>query len=190
MDVNELLRQYAQGKRDFGFVNLQGVVLTRVDLTGIALYQANLEKAVLVQVNLSRANLRQSNLKEADLSQANLSQANLRRANLTDAILEGTILDGATLTGAILPDGTYYLSPPSQDTEIQPISSIEDDYYICKNIEFFPLNKGGWGGVNIWRRTLKTRPSSLNHCLFISPPLFLAHLWLPCSQFPIMLISR
>jgi hypothetical protein len=120
MDLNELRRLYADGKRDFGFANLKGAILASENFAGIALYQANLEEAVLVQANLSRANLRQANLKGADLSQANLSQANLRRANLTNAILEGTILEGAILTGAILPDGTLYPLSPGPEIEPQP----------------------------------------------------------------------
>jgi uncharacterized protein YjbI with pentapeptide repeats len=123
MEVSELLRQYASGKRDFGFANLQGVTLTGMDLTNIALYQANLVSAVLVQVNFTKANLRQANLQGADLSQANLRWANLRRANLKDAILEGAILDGAILTGAILPDGTPH--SPVQDAELQSSDSSD-----------------------------------------------------------------
>jgi hypothetical protein len=135
MEVNELLSRYARGKRDFGFVNLQGVNLAGSDLTGIALHQANLEGALLTGVNFSNANLRQANLRGADLSQANLRQANLRRANLKDAILEGTILDDAILTGAILPDGTSYDSASIQDVDAdvevkdvdaRPASSLED----------------------------------------------------------------
>ncbi|PSN17354.1 hypothetical protein C7271_18170 [filamentous cyanobacterium CCP5] len=116
MDVNELLRQYAEGKRDFGFVDLQGARLSGRYLAGIALYQANLRGAILTQADLSSANLRQADLQGANLSQANLRGANLRRANLKAAVLEGAILEGAILTGARLPDGSLYqLRPPEEE---------------------------------------------------------------------------
>lgn len=48
MDGKELLRQYADGKRDFGFADLQGNTLTGANLTGIGLQQANLKRAILI----------------------------------------------------------------------------------------------------------------------------------------------
>ena len=133
MKIEMLLQQYANGKRNFSFANLRGVVLTGIDLTKIVLCQADLEKAKLIQVNLSQANLYKANLRGADLSQSNLSGANLRRADLTDAILTGAVLEGASIIGAILPDGIAYLSshetsdtaqmdsPPQVDSIIEEV---------------------------------------------------------------------
>ena len=111
METDELLRQYAEGKRDFGFVELPEANLAQVDLSGSALYRANLAGASLEGANLAGANLRQANLAGANLRQANLHNAILRRATLTGAILDGADLTGAVLTDAMLPNGAISTAP-------------------------------------------------------------------------------
>jgi uncharacterized protein YjbI with pentapeptide repeats len=66
-----------------GFLDLQGVNLSRANLQG-----ENLQGAVLIRADLEEANLQGANLEEA-----NLEEANLRGANLQGAILTGTCLD-------------------------------------------------------------------------------------------------
>ena len=82
MTVEELIRRYAAGERDFAGSDLRGADLSEADLRGI---------------DLSRANLR-----EADLSGADLSDVSLYRADLSGAKLCGTRLRGADLRAAKL----------------------------------------------------------------------------------------
>lgn len=63
MDVEELLRQYAAGERNFAAIDLRGadlrgIQLTHSNLEGVNLSSANLSEASLGFVNLNRANLR------------------------------------------------------------------------------------------------------------------------------------
>ena len=127
MDSSELLKRYADGKRDFTWVDLQGAslagatlvkiglsrgklnqaVLSGADLTQAHLLkaefaEANLQGANLTQATLTKANLTGTNLQKANLGDANLSRANLAGANLTGANLAGVDLSAANLTGTIL----------------------------------------------------------------------------------------
>ena len=62
MTATEVLTQYAEGKRDFGYANL-----SRADLRGANLNGANLSRANLSHANLSGANLNGADLRGADL---------------------------------------------------------------------------------------------------------------------------
>ncbi|HLO47999.1 MAG TPA: pentapeptide repeat-containing protein [Kamptonema sp.] len=97
MRVEELLKRYAAGQRDFAEVNLNEANLSGANLSGINLSGANLSVA-----NLSGANLHGANLTEAKLNIARLSGANLGEANLTDADLNVAYLVRVDLKGAIL----------------------------------------------------------------------------------------
>ncbi|MBP0003394.1 MAG: pentapeptide repeat-containing protein [Cyanobacteria bacterium SBC] len=113
--VEELLRRYAAGERDF-----EQVRLSQADLHNAILHGIDLSEAILNEANLSRTDLRGADFSWADLSQANLcgadlrgaiftradlTGANLRRANLLKADLSLAKLDNADLSEAILPDG-------------------------------------------------------------------------------------
>ncbi|MDY6939729.1 MAG: pentapeptide repeat-containing protein [Cyanobacteriota bacterium] len=117
MDSSELLKRYAEGKRDFSWVDLQktslgGAILGRIRLsraklsgailTGADLTQAFLLKAELVEANLQGADLAEANLQKADLTGANLQKANLVGVNLSKAVLAGVNLMGANLSDADL----------------------------------------------------------------------------------------
>lgn len=107
MDAQQLLKQYAAGKRDFRGVDLRGADLTLADLSHANLEGANLSQAILngitlIQTNLFQANLSNAKLLGADLSGANLIQANLNRALLSSAILAGTYISKANLSAAVL----------------------------------------------------------------------------------------
>ncbi len=97
MEVEELLKKYASGERDFVGLNLCEVNLSRVNLSG-----ANLSNAILSIANLSGANLSGTNLAGAKLNVTRLSGANLSKANLNGAILNVANLVRANLSDAEL----------------------------------------------------------------------------------------
>ena len=92
MTVQELIRRYAAGERDFGAIDLAEANLSRV----------NLNNAHLSRSTFSIANLSGANLNEADLSYAKLNVARLSGANLTKANLHGAILNVANMIRANL----------------------------------------------------------------------------------------
>ncbi len=115
-----LQAKYAEGQRDFRYVqlignqgdrlqgkdfrniNLSGSVLERIDLRQVIFKNANLNGIQLVKVDLRGADLSNSSLVDANLAfsnltDANLSQANLLRINLFQAKLGSAILQKAEL---------------------------------------------------------------------------------------------
>ncbi|GBO52545.1 hypothetical protein APA_214 [Pseudanabaena sp. lw0831] len=115
-----LQAKYAEGQRDFRYVqltgnqgdriqgqdfsniNLSGSVLERVDLRQVIFKNANLSGIKIVKVDLRGADLSNSSLVDANLSfsnltEANLSQANLLRANLSQSKLVSALLPKAEL---------------------------------------------------------------------------------------------
>lgn len=112
MEVEELLKRYAAGEREFTGINLCEANLSRVNLSGANLSQANMSIANLSGANLSGANLSGTKLNVTRLSGANLSKAklngailnvaNLVRANLSDAELIQASLIRAELIRAEL----------------------------------------------------------------------------------------
>jgi uncharacterized protein YjbI with pentapeptide repeats len=120
-----LQAKYAEGQRDFRYVqlignqgdrlqgqdfrniNLSGSVLERIDLRQVIFKNANLNGIQLVKVDLrgadlSNASLVDANLAFSNLTEANLSQANLLRANLFQAKLGSALLLKAELMRANL----------------------------------------------------------------------------------------
>jgi uncharacterized protein YjbI with pentapeptide repeats len=120
-----LQAKYAEGQRDFRYVqltgiqgdrlqgqdfsniNLSGSVLERVDLRQVIFKNANLNGAKIVKVDLrgadlSNASLVDANLAFSNLTEANLSQANLLRANLSQSKLVSALLPKAELMRANL----------------------------------------------------------------------------------------
>lgn len=100
--VNELLRKYEAGERDFAGIDLSFTDLSHLNLKGV-----NFSRAILEGVNLSRTNLKfadfsGAHLEGADLTGADLFNAKLRRAKLNDAQLVEAFLDSADLTDANL----------------------------------------------------------------------------------------
>jgi uncharacterized protein YjbI with pentapeptide repeats len=110
-----LQAKYAEGQRDFRYVqltgtqgdrlqgqdfhniNLSGSVLERIDLRQVIFKNANLNGIQLIKVDLRGADLSNSSLVDANLAfsnltEANLSQANLLRANLSQAKLGSALL--------------------------------------------------------------------------------------------------
>jgi uncharacterized protein YjbI with pentapeptide repeats len=97
MDVQEFIRLYQEGKRDFKGIDLSGADLSSANLTDAILSGADLSSA-----NLTDAILTNVGLTEADLIDADLTGANLTDIDLTDVNLSGAILSGAILTGNYL----------------------------------------------------------------------------------------
>ena len=117
MSPEELLEQYATGKREFASVSLSEANLSHANLSGADFSAANLSVVNLTNANLSGtnlsraklnvtrlngANLQQANLRKAFLNVANLSLADLSRANLAYAHLIKAELERADLSGAKL----------------------------------------------------------------------------------------
>ncbi len=82
-----LLRNFVEGRRNFGGLNLRGIKLSH---------------AFLPEIDLSGAYLNGSDLSHSNLHNACLRGADLRGANLTGANLTGADLHGADLKGANL----------------------------------------------------------------------------------------
>ncbi|MCI5210359.1 MAG: pentapeptide repeat-containing protein, partial [Candidatus Electrothrix sp. ATG2] len=87
--------------------NLQGAILTRMDLQGVNLQGANLSGAKLSLTNLSKANLKNAILQGAVLGGADFAGADLRGADLTDAQLAGAYLNEARLDQEIPQEEPY-----------------------------------------------------------------------------------
>jgi uncharacterized protein YjbI with pentapeptide repeats len=107
MQAEEILKQYADGERNFSGINITEVNLSRANLTGIDFSDATLSIANFTGANLSEANLSGAKLNVAKMSGANFSQtkfngAILNVANLVRANLKGTQLIQAALIRAEL----------------------------------------------------------------------------------------
>lgn len=114
MEVDELRKRYAAGKRDFSWVDLRNADLSGSDFSGIQLYHANLAGANLTRTNLSKADLRRANLTGASLTGTNFMASNLARANLDRATVTAALFLGSTL-----PNGSHWKSgrlPPDLST--------------------------------------------------------------------------
>jgi uncharacterized protein YjbI with pentapeptide repeats len=96
MDLDEVLEQYAHGRRDFHEIDLSETDLSGLNLSGINLRGANLSESDLISTNLSRSDLGGANLSQADLSNANLISADLSDANLFLAKLHGSRINKMT----------------------------------------------------------------------------------------------
>ena len=95
----ELLKHYANGRRDFGLKDISMQDLQKVNLSEAKFYQSR-----LIKVNLQGADLTSTNFTESDLRQATLRNANLTKAFFTSANLEGSDLRGADLSYARFKD--------------------------------------------------------------------------------------
>ncbi len=120
MDGKQLLKHYADGRRDFSWVDLRGIDLTGACLPDINLYRADLSGAILQHADLRRACLLKTNLIRANLTAANLAGANLRRADLTGTVLIAAILDGVRFSDIALPQGIPSISPSVRQLAMYP----------------------------------------------------------------------
>jgi uncharacterized protein YjbI with pentapeptide repeats len=107
MKVEDILKQYATGERNFAAAslseaNLSGANLSKANLSGANLSVANLCGSNLSETDLSRVKLNVARLSGANMSRANLYEANLNVANLTLADLSKAELRQASLVRAEL----------------------------------------------------------------------------------------
>lgn len=110
LSAEELLHQYAAGRRDFANVvladgdlagvDLAGIDLVNANLAGVNLSRANLSGARLVNAGLHRANLVLADLRDADLGRVDLRNSNLTGTNAGGARMEAGVLVDANLRGA------------------------------------------------------------------------------------------
>jgi len=105
MDVEQLLHRYAEGQRDFSWVDLRRADLRGASLSDASFYRADLTGTLLDGANLRRVSFLKANLMKADLSNADLTGANLKRADLTGTIFTGAVLDAVTFSDITLPGG-------------------------------------------------------------------------------------
>jgi uncharacterized protein YjbI with pentapeptide repeats len=102
LKIEDLIRRYQTGDRNFINANLRSSCLSKQYLQDINLSYALLDLADLNQTDLRLADLSSANVCDANLTQANLTDANLFRTNLSDANLIGANLTGANLHKACL----------------------------------------------------------------------------------------
>lgn len=132
MTIDELLENYAAGKRDFRGIkfNTRGKIrsLENVNLSGADLKYSNLEsitfftkidlsksdlKGLIFErsnfegANFSGANLSYTDLWRSDFSDANFSDANLSGANLHETVMACVNFSGANFSGAYLKEARF-----------------------------------------------------------------------------------
>ena len=102
-EVEEILKRYEDGEREFLYVDLSGGDLSSVDFGERSLRGVIYNKKIkFSNDNLSNDNLSSANLRNAFMQFVNLNNANLNNANLERTLLEGANLKGANLKGANL----------------------------------------------------------------------------------------
>ncbi|MGB5962793.1 MAG: pentapeptide repeat-containing protein [Coleofasciculaceae cyanobacterium] len=108
LNVEELIRRYTGGERNFSNANLRRATLTNCSLPEINLSFAKLNAANLTEANLSKAELTAADLSGANLSYVDLSDSSLIRANLSKTNLSFADLRGANLQAANLQEACLY----------------------------------------------------------------------------------
>ena len=139
-EVEEILKRYADGEREFLYVDLSRADLSTVDFGERSLKGVIYSKKIkFSHANLSNANLSSANLRNAFMQFVNLTNANLNNANLERTLLEGanlkganlcsTNLAGADLTNADLSGATWGFNPKDAifNNTILPDGTIETD---------------------------------------------------------------
>ena len=140
-EVEEILKRYADGEREFLYVDLSGGDLSSVDFGERSLRGVIYNKKIkFSNANLSNANLSSANLRNAFMQFVNLNNANLNNANLERTLLKGanlkgvnlcsTNLAGADLTNADLSGATWGFNPKDAifNNTILPDGTIETDF--------------------------------------------------------------
>ena len=93
----EIVKEYAKGRRDFKFINADGVDLAGADLTGSSFYCSSLQGA-----DFGDARLTHVQFKAANLSFANFEGAQVNSTDLIGTLFYETSFRDADLTGACL----------------------------------------------------------------------------------------
>ena len=108
MSTKELLQRYADGERDFSWVDLS--LKSFNNLGSVNLSGANLSHAYLYLTDLSHADLSMVDLSWSCMDNAKLQGANLQGANLSNARLKNVKLMGANLSGANLSGADLHMT--------------------------------------------------------------------------------
>ena len=96
--VNEILKRYAVGQKDFSGLDLHDASFTGIrDFRGANFSYANLRGANFRGINLENANLQRATLENANLRDSNLSGANLHNAHLHNTDFTGVFYTAATI---------------------------------------------------------------------------------------------
>ena len=107
MSVEELLKHYAAGERDFSEIDLMGKSLIAINLSGANLYRAKLYETNLSGASLNGVNLHGAALSRSDLSNADLTNTDLTNADLSEACLSNTRFSGCKFHGTDLMNATW-----------------------------------------------------------------------------------
>ncbi|BAY82420.1 pentapeptide repeat protein [Calothrix parasitica NIES-267] len=114
MHLQELLKRYAAGERDFSGVDLSGADFDdfsgQKKLSEINLSNSNLSKVNFSNVRLKAANFSGANLKEAKFRYCELSRANFTNADMEKVKISYHDMKKANFTGANLTDANLQCS--------------------------------------------------------------------------------
>ncbi len=107
INATELLAAYDAGRREFHYVNLDGVSLFEADLRAASFYGSSLRGvdlsgALLTYIQLKCADLECANLQGAFVNASDLIDANFTNANLSEADFTGASFHYANFTGSDL----------------------------------------------------------------------------------------
>ncbi|WP_228016344.1 pentapeptide repeat-containing protein [Leptolyngbya ectocarpi] len=141
--------------------DLTNLEFDRKSLQGVNLSRANLTGANLSGVDLWKANLVLANLTNADLSKARLRDANLIRANLSGARLQEVNLLGANLIDSQLRDADFNKADLSlahfQGANLDGASLVQANV-IETDLRFANLSRSNLSGVTMFHtQALGTR---------------------------------
>ncbi|MDY6938188.1 MAG: pentapeptide repeat-containing protein [Cyanobacteriota bacterium] len=148
MSVQELIKKYAAGERDFEAIDLAEANLSRVNLGG-----SNLSRATLSIANLSGANLNRANLSYAKLNVARLSGTNLIQANLNGAILNVANMIRANLTEANLVQAALIRAEMIRANLTQ--ANLNEANLNGADLRESKLDRADLGGVNLSEADLR-----------------------------------
>lgn len=155
-----LMAKYAEGQRNFQFVQLtgnqsdrlQGQDFSNINLSGSVIERIDLRQVIFRNANLNGVRIVRVDLRGADLSNASLIEANLTASNLTDAKLEQSNLLRINLSQAKL--GSANL----QKTELMSANLSEADLNSANlqdaNLLLANLRKANLGKANLQNSNL------------------------------------
>ncbi len=97
MNASQVLKEYAEGRRDFSRLDLHGLDLRQAILRGVDLRGTNLQDTVLVETDLYHSWLDNADLERAKLLGVNLSDSRLNGTNLQQTDFRSAYLVGAEI---------------------------------------------------------------------------------------------
>lgn len=132
---------------DFDFANLNGVNLSKGELS-----EATFTNAKLRETHFEAANLQQATLIAADLQGAKFAEANLNRARLQMARLQGADLQWTDLRGAQFMDAilqmTVFFSADLRGTDF-PKANMQGAMLVLADLQGANLSEANLQGANL-----------------------------------------